>query len=145
MPDTQFYTKEAALAKAEDIKTALAVAKLRLFQSSLVPNSATTRVQLLAAEANFDGYTAGGYTLTAWTGPNINLGGGAILTAPLANPAFSAPSDPPVTNVIGGGWVEDAANAVRFVFTYDPPRNMLQVGDGWPIVAQIVEGKNGGV
>src|SRR5215472_975059 len=106
MPDSQFYTSESAFTKAAVIITELATSKLRLFQSSLVPNQYTTKAQLVAAECTFDGYTSGGYALTAWTGPLTAPGGGAIITAPLVTPAYGPPGTPPVTNSVGGGWVE---------------------------------------
>lgn len=142
MPDSQFYTQQAALAKAGEIKTALALSKLCLFKADLSPNQFTTKAELEAAECDFDGYTSGGYTLTAWTGPLIDPNGGAILTSPLVNIAYGPAEDPPVTNSVGGWWIEDASGDVRLVGTYNPPRNANMVGAGWPFVAQIVEARN---
>lgn len=142
MPDIQLYTNEAAMAKATVLKTNLALSKLRLFQTGVVIDRFTTKAQLVAAEATFDGYPAGGYALTAWTGPIQPQSGGAVITAPLINPAFSTPSDPPVTNTVTGWWVEDAAGSVRLLGTYDPGRLMTKVGDGWPVVVQILEAVN---
>src|SRR5204862_5977856 len=98
--DTQLYTNESAITKAGEIKTALALSKLRLFKEGLSLTRFTTITQLEAAECDFDGYSAGGYTLTAWTGPTAPSGGGALLTSPIVNPAFSTPSDPPVGNQV---------------------------------------------
>jgi hypothetical protein len=142
MADTQLYTKQAATEKANDIKAALALSKLRLFKSGLTVTQFTTKVELVAAECDFDGYTAGGYTLTAWTGPITDPNGGAILTSPLVNPAFSDPSDPIVGNDVGGWWVEDAGGTVRLVGQYGPARPIQGEGDGFPVVIQIVEGRN---
>lgn len=143
MPATVLYTQQAANTKASAIKTALALSKLRLVQSSLTPNKNTTKAQLVAAEANFSGYTAGGYTLTAWSGPVNNPGSGAIITPPAVNPTWTDPDpDPPVTNSIGAWWVEDAAGNVRLVGTFDQPISMAQAGDGFTWITQIVEGYN---
>lgn len=135
-------TLEAAFTKATAMKTALALSKLRLFQSTLIPTAFTTKAQLVAAEATFDGYTAGGYALTAWTGPLNGDTGGAVITSPLVPVAYGPPGTPPVGNSIGGYWVEDATGEVRLVAVYSPARNLSAVGQGWPIVVQDVEGVN---
>lgn len=143
MPATVLYTRAAANTKASAIKTALALSKLRLIQSSLTPNVNTTKAQMVAAEATFNGYTVTGYTLTAWVGPVNNPGSGAIITPPAINPTWSNPDDDPVvTNTIGGWWVEDATGNVRLVGTFDAPISMGQDGDGFTWITQIVEGFN---
>jgi len=141
--EIQIYTREASQAKAAKIITALASSKLRLFKTALgTPTIFTTKDQLVAQECDFDGYTGGGYTLTAWTGPGFASGGGSILTSPLTTVAFEDPSDPPVTNSVGGWWIELAAGSVWLVGTFDPVRSMAAVGDTFPIVVQITEAKN---
>lgn len=142
MADSQFYTQEAAMAKATTIKTALALSKLRLCQDPFTPNPQTTKAQLVAAEAVFDGYPDGGFALTAWTGPLTDPNGGADITGPLVNVAYGPAGDPPATAMISAGWVEDATGNVRFVFIYNPSRPLALVGDGWPIVPQLVEARN---
>lgn len=146
MADRQFYTAQAAMAKALDIQTALATSKVRFFKSpDLTPNAFTTRAELLAAECDFDGYTAAGYALAAWTGPATTPGGGATLTSPVVNPAYGPAGAPPVTNAVGGWWVEDATAPtpqVRIVGVYDPVRPMGNVGDVITWIDQVVEGKN---
>jgi len=142
MADSQLYTQEAAMAKAAVIKTTLALAKLRLYKSTLVPTQFTTKDDLVAAECDFDGYTAGGYTLTAWLGPAPNPGGGAVITSPSVYPNNNTPSDPPVGNQCGGFWIETAAGLVWLVGIFNPSRALLTVGDGFPIIQQIIEAKN---
>jgi hypothetical protein len=143
MPAIVFYTRAAANTKAAAIKTALALSKLRLVKSSLVPNVNTTKAQLVAAEADFSGYTAGGYVLTAWTGPVNNAGSGAIITPPAVNPAYVEPDPGPgVANAIGAWWVEDAAGNVRLVGTFADPISLGQNGDGFTWLTQVVEGYN---
>lgn len=143
MPAIQIYTRQAAVAKANVIKTTLALSKMRLFKSTLSANVNTTKDQLVAAEADFSGYTAGGYTLTAWTGPVNNPGSGSIITSPAINPAFAAPAeDPPVGNSLGGWWVELAAGGVWLVGTFDEPITMNENGDGFTWIVQIVEAFN---
>ncbi len=142
MADYQLYTNQAAITKATDIKAALALSKLRLFKSGFVPTRFTSRAQLEAQECDFDGYTPGGYTLTAWTGPIQDPNGGAIITSPLVNPAYGPAGDPAVGNDVGGFWVDDADDNVRLVGIYGDARPMQVVGDGFPVVLQIVEARN---
>jgi hypothetical protein len=142
VPDSQFYTQEAASTKATGIKTALALSKLRFFKDSLSPTQFTSKASFEAAECDFDGYTTGGYTLTAWTGPLNNPGGGAVITSPLVTSAYGPAGDPAVTNQVGGWWIEDATGNVRLVGTFQPSRPQVQVGDGIVIVIRDVEGFN---
>jgi hypothetical protein len=142
MADTMFYTQEAANKKCVVLIANLALSKLRLVKGSFLINTFTTKAQLVANEADFDGYTPGGYTLTAWTGPLIAGGGGAVMSSPLVVTSYNTPSDPPVTNSICGWWAEDAAGVVRVCGNFAPARPMAQVGDGWPMLIQIIEGFN---
>jgi hypothetical protein len=142
VPDNQLYTQEAATIKATGIKTALALSKLRFTKEGLVITQFTTIAQLEANEADFDGYTAGGYTLTAWTGPLKADVGGAVITSPLVNVAYGPAGDPPVTNSIGGWWIEDAAGNVRTAGNFDPPKLLQAVGDGFQFVDQLIEARN---
>lgn len=142
MSDTTFITEAGARKKAANIKTALALSKVRFFKASLVPNESTTVAQLEAAECDYDGYTPGGITLTAWTGPLDDPAGGAVITSPLVSLAYGPAADPPVTNSVGGYWIEDADGDDRIVGIYDPPRAMAAIGDGWVFVQQDVEGRN---
>lgn len=142
MPDTQLYTREAAAAKATEVKAALALSKLRLIAEDLVVSQFTTKVALVAAEADFDGYIAGGYTLTAWAGPVFALEGGAVLTSPLVNVAYGPAGDPPVTNTIYGWWIEDASGDVRTAGNFFPPKLLQAVGDGFSFVDQLIEARN---
>lgn len=147
MPDNQIYTNQAAFAKAGYIKTSLATNKLRLFDSAKLPSPTvfTTRADLIAAECTFDGYTAGGYSLTAWTGPANTPGGGATLTSPIVVAAYGPPGSPPVTNAVGGWWIEDASAPtpqVRLLGTFDPVRPMGSVGDMITLAVQMIEGRN---
>lgn len=142
MPDSKFYTREAASAKADDIKLALALSKARFFNAPFVPTESSTQAELEAEETAFDGYPAGGYALAAFTGPLNDPVGGVILTSPLKTVAYGPAAVPPVTGNLGGYWIEDANGNVRSVGIYDPPRPMAAVGDGFQWVEQIVEGRN---
>jgi hypothetical protein len=142
MPDLQFMTLEAAGTKADLVKTALALSKLRLIKSPGIPNQFMDAAALAAMEADFDGYPAGGYPLAAWTGPLNADQGGAVLTSPLVNVTYGPAGAPPVGNEVSGWWVELAGGDVWLVGTFDPVRPLTVVGEGFPLVIQDVEGRN---
>lgn len=143
MADSQLYTNESAIKKGTVVKASLASSKLRLCGTAITLTRFTTKDQLVATEATYSGYPAGGYALAAWTGPYADPNGGAILTSPLVNPSITEPEDPPtVGNNITGWWVEDSTGAVRLVGSYDPPRPIQTVLDSFPVVIQIVEARN---
>lgn len=144
--DVVIYTREAARAKANVIKASIeAGSKLRLIQAPFTLSQFTTREQLLDAEADFDGYPAGGYTCAPFTGPLDSAAGGAQLTSLLVNVVFGPAEDPSVGNDIAGYWIEDANEDgpfVRVAVQYNPVRNLAAVGQGWEIVLQLVEARN---
>jgi hypothetical protein len=143
MANSQLYTNEAAARKATLLIAGLANSKLRLCKTGISVTRFTTKAQLVAAEATFSNYTAGGYTLAAWTGPGANPDGGATMTSPLVNPTWVEPEeDDPVGNEIVAWWVEDATGNVRIVGRYDPPIPMSETGNTFPWISQIVEAKN---
>lgn len=143
MADSQFVTLEGALTKATAMKTAFAASKLRLCQAPFVPTMFSTKAELVAAEANYSGYPAGGYALATWTGPLKDPSGGAVITSPLVNIIMVDPDpDPLVPNTISAWWIEDATGNVRIVGTYEEPRTLGSLTDGWPQVVQDVEGRN---
>lgn len=142
MPEIQLYPRDAAMNKATVVKTTLALSKLRLFKQGLVLTGFTTLAQLEAAECDFDGYTVGGYTLTAWTGPGFDGGGGAVITSPLTTVSYGPAGDPVVTNEVGGWFIETAVGGLWLAGTFDPARTLAVIGDSFPMVVQIVEAKN---
>lgn len=147
MSDRPLFTNDAALAGANAVAISIAnpdatpsplVGKIRLFNGDLVPDAGTTKTQLEDAETELTGYPSGGYDLTEFAGAVFAPLGGAVVTSNLVNVAYTSGD----TAVIGGYWVEDSEDAVRLVFTYDPPRTLAQVGDGFPIVVQLGYGAN---
>ncbi len=149
MPDRPLFPNTAALKGADVIAKSIAdsgavpvvVGKVRLFDSTIVPDAGITRAELVAAETTLTGYPAGGYSITDFDSPKLAPLGGAIVTSNLIDVAFA--SGPAVQ--IGGYWIEDATAPtpeVREVFVYDPPRSLAVVGDGWPLVVQLGYGAN---
>lgn len=144
MPDLKLYTKDAAMAKADDIRAALAASKLHLFKFGFVPTTDTTKAQLIANECDFTSYVNTGYALAAWNGPYHDPDGGAVITSPLVNVAMGVALPPavPVGNEVGGYWIEDAGGEVRLVAKYETPRSIQVFGNGYEWIEQIVEGRN---
>lgn len=149
MPDRPLFPTVSALAGADVIGKSIAnaslspptVGKVRLFDSSLVPDVGTTRADLIAAEIISASYPSGGYSLTGFSAPVFAPGGGALVTSNLMTVAYTT-GDPVV---VGGYWVEDASTPtplLREVFVYDPPRALGVVGNGWPIAVQLGYGAN---
>lgn len=146
MADTPLFTNEAALNGANALGKTIAnsaavpalVGMIRLFNGTIVPDTGTTKAELVAAETTLIGYPVGGYELTDFAGAVFAPLGGAIITANLVNVAYASGA----AVVIGGYWVEDDAGKVREVFTYDPQRTLGALGNGWPIVVQLGYGAN---
>lgn len=152
MSDRPLFTTAAAIAGAAAVAKSIintivytpAAGKVRLFDNSFVPDSGTTRADLIAAETALIGYPVGGYDLDEFAAPVKAPLGGAISTSNLINVAYASGA----TQVIGGYWVEDATAVtplVREIFIYDPPRTLGSIGDGWPIAVQLGYGANAGV
>jgi len=143
MPDRQLTTQDAALRQGELMITSLAASKLRFTKDPITLTDFTVKATLVAAEADFSGYTAGGYTLATWTGPAKNLEGGAVVSSPLVTVKIVDPDpDPIVGHSLTGWWIEDATGNVRQAGVFDPVRDMNVVADQFPFVEQIVFGRN---
>lgn len=147
MPDRVIFTNEGARNEASVLSLSIAnpdatptptKGKLRLFTSSFVPNITNVKADFVAAETTLGGYPTGGYDIDSLIGPSTANGGGALLTLPLVNVAYTiSPGD-----TIGGGWIEDAGGAVRGVQIFDPPRPLQAIGDGFPMTMQFVYDRN---
>jgi hypothetical protein len=97
-------------------KTVLATATMHLTQFPFVPSSSSTYADLLANEASYPGYTAP--TVGPATGPFPDQAGRQVLL--LVRAVFAANLATPAGNITGG-WVQSAANAPEFVFTFAQP------------------------
>jgi hypothetical protein len=109
-----FYPLAGSIWLAGVARTALANSKLKLFQSSLVPNVNTTKAELDAAEADFSGYAE--ITLTAWGVPYTVAAGGAAINSPCGQ--FDTDDPTTVTNNIGGAWVETSGGVLVIIDSF---------------------------
>lgn len=133
-----FYPNSATLVMAGEQQTALALSKCRLFQSDLVPSVSTVKADLTGAEADYDGYTAGGETITAFSNPLLDPAGGASIEAFVQFEWAHVATD--VGNLIGGFWIEDAGGDVRVIGTFPVPVPMQGAGQGIPLLVKLVQG-----
>jgi len=126
---------------AEQFQTHLAASKLRLFVSGYVPSPTEVLADLVANEATFSGYTAGGYPLSSWAGPNYNPGGGSQVNAPQVQVDFVAPgSGVPVTNNVAGWFLVDSGGNLIADGIFASPIPLTVTGDGFPITISIFAG-----
>jgi len=133
----QFFPNSASLAIAALVQGELALSKIRLFQDGFSPSVNTTRAQLIAEEADYTGYAAGGETVTAFLPPILNPLGGASIDWPTVQ--FDAVAPYTVGNVIGGWWLEDAAGAVVYAIgTFAAPIPVGAAGQGFPLSGSLV-------
>jgi hypothetical protein len=117
VPNSSFYPLSGCEAQAVERQTAYAASVVHLFKSSLLPTPSTLKADYTTNEANYDAYTA--ITIAAWDGSVLPPGSGFEILSPLV--LFSVgPTDPVVTNDIGGFWLEDAGGIVRLVGKFDP-------------------------
>jgi hypothetical protein len=132
-------TNEMALNRAAILQTALAGSVLRLLQN-FSPSPTTNRAVLEANEANFTGYPAGGYNLTAWTGPALPGTGGAAITSPSVIVAPNVANN--VTNNLSGFWIESTGNTplTYLAASFTPVIPVLVPTDQFPIIVQDIEG-----
>jgi hypothetical protein len=141
MPDTIIITPENAVNRATLMLANLTGSKLRLVQN-YTPNPTTTRDELIAAEATFSGYPAGGYATGTWTGPGIPSIGGAVLTSGVI--VVVVTGEPPYTPNpnISGWWLETSGETpvTLLTGTFDPNRLATVPLDQFPLIIQDFEG-----
>lgn len=132
-----FYPNVGALEKAAVLKAALDGGKIRLFQSSFVPLVNSPLADFVAAEADYDGYVAGGVTVAAWLPPLLDPAGGASIEMPIVQFAYVA-GVPGVGNTIGG-WFYTTASGMLICGEFPQPIPLQANGQGLPLAIKLVE------
>lgn len=127
-----FETLAATIQDATERQTVFAASKVRLYKSTLIPTPSTTAADLAAAEADYTDYPAGGEAIATWLAPVLNPAGGASIAAPTLQFLVTT-ANPPVTNLIGGAWLEDSTGKVRLVMPFAQPVPMEIQGQGIPL------------
>jgi hypothetical protein len=101
---------------------------VNLFKSGFAPNNLMVHADFLANVCDFTGYAAktiGGAGFL-FVGPMVNAAGDIVY----ATPSMTWIATDAVTpNSVGGGWVENTANAVRRYFVFPAPKQMDQALD----------------
>jgi hypothetical protein len=121
---TAVYPDVGGLTLSTVIDVPFATAKIKLFQTAVVPTRDTIKTDL--TEANFTGYTA--KTLTAVGTPFLNVAGG--IDTPIPSQEFVVTTATPVVgNDIYGYWIENAAGDLLLVVAFDNPVQMQVVGN----------------
>jgi len=120
------------------MQTGLATSKMRLFKDGLITlTPLTTLAELVAAECDYTGYTAGGQAITAWNAPLLQAGGGAGITSPTIQ--FAAGTPYTVGNVVGGGWIEDTGGVLWFAWKFDSAVPIGASGQGVPVSVTLIQ------
>lgn len=133
----QVFPNEATQFIAALVQAELALAKLRLFKSTITNvGSGTTRDVLLAAECDFTGYPAGGKTITAFLDPLLAPIGGSSIDWPTQQ--FAAADPYTVGNVVGGWWIETAGGDLIACGTFPDVISVGAAGQGFPLSGSLV-------
>jgi hypothetical protein len=138
MADVVKYTNAGALWLAGKVKTALVNCKMRLFKDGMgiVVSPSLVVADLIAAEADYTGYVE--KTIAAMSAPLLNPVGGASISTGEQQFQIDAPYT--VTNVIGGGWIEDSTGALVMAWSYGEAKPLVGAGDGIPVTQILVFG-----
>ena len=131
-------TNEAAIARLGILKFALANSRVRLCQAPFVFAQGTTKASAVAAEADYDGYTSGGNTITAWGDPLLQTGGGAAIAAETTFAYVDGMTH--TANTISSGWVELAGGSLVLPFNLSAPITLQNNGDGFVLQLLNSEG-----
>lgn len=134
VPDVGRIILAGLMAMGAELKTALASSKMRLFKSEIVSLVGITKALLEASEADYDGYTPGGVTVTAFNDPFKDDNGSVLVTSPVTQFNFVDADPTEETNIIGGAWLEDAAGIVRAVVLFDDAEPMETNDNSIPVV-----------
>lgn len=133
----QVFPNSACLHIASLVQLDLEDSKLRLFkESGPSVGVGTTRAELLAAEADYTGYPAGGAAIAAFLNPLLNPAGGAGIDWPTVQ--FAAASPYTVGNVIKGWWIENAGGDLIACGQFPSSIAILGAGSGFPLSGSLV-------
>jgi hypothetical protein len=132
-------TNEAARERCTILRAALAASKVRLVQAPFTFQPSSTLVAAEAAEADYDGYTAGGNTLATWGAPLDAPSGGAAIAAETTFAYVDGVGH--AANNVSGGWVELATGEIVASFNFAAPITLQKNGDGF--VLQLLDTEAG--
>lgn len=122
-----FYPNAGQMWLAGITKTALANSVVSLFQNTITPTVLTTKAELEAAEADYDGYAA--KTVTAWGDPFLGSQGAAI-QMPIQQ---FQPTGSTTPNLINGAWIETAGGVLVAIIVFPATVTMGSTSDAIPL------------
>jgi len=137
---TLVYPNEGALKIAATVRTFMALSVVHLFKSPLSITPSTTKADLTAAEADYDGYTT--KTITAWLPAYLDPNGGASIQSGTEQFDYGPVGTPPVTNNVYGFWIESAAGDLIVAGLFDNPVSMAAIGDSIPLAVVLNYGQS---
>jgi hypothetical protein len=123
------YPNDGALALAGLVQTGLAGSKLHLYKQGLVLGQTTTKDELDAVECDYDGYTPGGITITAWLAALLLAGGGAEIQSGTKQFVY-IDGLTHVTNLAGGWYLTLAGGGLFAAGAFQNPVNFQANGQG---------------
>jgi len=135
-----FYPPSGGQRIAALVKTEVALSKLHLFKADFTPSPLVTLAEMDLHEADYDGYTAGGETVTAFAGPIIDPLNGYAIYSGTKLFSFVAAGPDPITNTIGGWYLETAGGVLLAVESFPGSVPMQQAGQGVPVGFRLVFG-----
>jgi len=139
------YPKLGAMAIANLVQAGLAASVLSLFKEDISVTTNTTKAELEAIEADYDGYLA--KTIAAWLEPYLDPEGGASVDSGEQVLYWTLDTDA-IENQIYGFWLETAGGVVvvigRFVDDQGQPAPipMVQEGNAVPLTIRLVYGRS---
>jgi hypothetical protein len=116
------------------LRTYLAMAKIRLFKSSFNPTPANVQADYLAAECDFTGYPAGGIAET-WSPVGTDFTYAATIAG---SRSFFQATDGVAPNDVGGMWIESAGGVVEYYCKFATPVP-LRTALSWLAVTPYVQ------
>jgi hypothetical protein len=135
--NTQFWSLSGIMALLTALQTTLANSKVRLFKVGFVPNSGTQRADYITNECDFDGYPAGGATLTDWQPPILGPGTGMSIGSPIV--LFETDPSITVMNNVAGWWLETAGGVLQDFGMFADPIPMEVPYQGFPWSSRIAQ------
>jgi hypothetical protein len=125
------YPKTGALDIAASVQAGMAGAVIHLYKSPVALSPNLTLADMVAVEANYDGYAA--QTVATWNPPYLDPAGGATTASGYKQFNYATEASPGTTNNIYGLFVENAAGVLILVMAFDAPAPMGETGDSVPV------------
>lgn len=126
------YDMIGELGSAVPAPASLALGEIHLFQGAIIPTPDTLLADLVATEADFDGYAA------VVTGPPVRVVSAANQWALFVTAMSVVSGALPITgNTVTGYWYETAAGVLVYSERFGTPVNMGAIGDFLNLDAMI--------